>query len=550
MPTRGIERWLTQRLSARLGATPGAAGRGVRQRRLPVPGDAREPGAGPGASAPIPTPIPGCPQRAVWPLMEVVAGALRRPVARAARPAHPQLGDRGGVQALRQHPPRGRPLRPLRACTDPRCCSAGPPVPRRRARPPGRSSCGACCATASGSRARPSGCSTPVGDCGRSRQLLDLPPRLSLFGLTRLPASYLDVLEPLAEGRDVHLFLLHPSPALWERLAGRGRAGVAPRCRGRRTRRRPRRATRCCRRGAATPGRCSSCWAAAVPHGEEAPPAPDRRGRGRSCSGSKTTSAPTGLPSASGAGGDDDSRPVLAADDDSIRVHACHGRGRQVEVLRDAILHLLEDDPTLEPRDIIVMCPDIENFAPLIQATFGGHDLHGDSHGQTAHARDPPGRPLAPPDQPGHGRAGRGARAGDGADHRDRGARPGRSRAGAPAVPLQRRRPLPARGVGQRGVRPVGLRRGPPGLVPAGGHRGQHLAGGSGPDPARRGHGRGAAALFGGALPLDDVDSGDIDLAGRLAEFVDRLRGALDDLRRPPHGRRLGRDAGDASPTR
>ena len=71
--------------------------------------------------------------------------------------------------------------------------------------------------------------------------------------------------------------------------------------------------------------------------------------------------------------------PLLADDDDSIRVHSCHGRGRQVEVLRDAVLHLLEDDPTLEPRDIIVMCPDIETFAPLIQATFGGRGLEGAS---------------------------------------------------------------------------------------------------------------------------------------------------------------------------
>jgi exodeoxyribonuclease V gamma subunit len=39
--------------------------------------------------------------------------------------------------------------------------------------------------------------------------------------------------------------------------------------------------------------------------------------------------------------------------------------------MRDAILHLLADDPTLEPRDIVVMCPDIEVFAPLIHATFG-----------------------------------------------------------------------------------------------------------------------------------------------------------------------------------
>ena len=52
-------------------------------------------------------------------------------------------------------------------------------------------------------------------------------------------------------------------------------------------------------------------------------------------------------------------------------MHACHGRARQVEVVRDAILHMLQDDPTLEPRDVIVMCPDIEAFAPLIHATFG-----------------------------------------------------------------------------------------------------------------------------------------------------------------------------------
>ena len=83
---------------------------------------------------------------------------------------------------------------------------------------------------------------------------------------------------------------------------------------------------------------------------------------------------------------------------------------------------------------------------------------------------------------------------GVGADHRDRGARPGRARAGAPPVPFQRRRPVPARGMGRRGVRPLGLRRGAPELVPAGGHRGQHLAGRPGPDPARGDHGRRAAA--------------------------------------------------------
>ena len=36
--------------------------------------------------------------------------------------------------------------------------------------------------------------------------------------------------------------------------------------------------------------------------------------------------------------------------------------------------------------------------------------------------------------------------------------------------------------------------------------------------------------LFGGVLPLDDVESNTIDLAGRFAEFVDRLQAALDSL--------------------
>ena len=44
---------------------------------------------------------------------------------------------------------------------------------------------------------------------------------------------------------------------------------------------------------------------------------------------------------------------------------------RQVDVLREVLLGLLDDDPTLEPRDILVMCPDVETYAPLIVAGFG-----------------------------------------------------------------------------------------------------------------------------------------------------------------------------------
>ena len=59
--------------------------------------------------------------------------------------------------------------------------------------------------------------------------------------------------------------------------------------------------------------------------------------------------------------------------DGSVTIHACHGPARQVEVLREALLHLLDDDDTLQPRDIIVLCPDVDTFAPLISAAFGPH---------------------------------------------------------------------------------------------------------------------------------------------------------------------------------
>ena len=46
-----------------------------------------------------------------------------------------------------------------------------------------------------------------------------------------------------------------------------------------------------------------------------------------------------------------------------------------VEVLREVLVGLLQDDPTLEPRDVLVMCPDIETYAPLVQAARGEAEL-------------------------------------------------------------------------------------------------------------------------------------------------------------------------------
>jgi exodeoxyribonuclease V gamma subunit len=57
--------------------------------------------------------------------------------------------------------------------------------------------------------------------------------------------------------------------------------------------------------------------------------------------------------------------------DASIRFHVAHGPQREVEVLHDQLLDAFAADPTLRPRDVIVMVPDIHAYAPHIQAVFG-----------------------------------------------------------------------------------------------------------------------------------------------------------------------------------
>ena len=60
----------------------------------------------------------------------------------------------------------------------------------------------------------------------------------------------------------------------------------------------------------------------------------------------------------------------LDKEDNSIQFHSCHTAMREVEVLHDQILDCLQNDPELAPSDIIVMTPDIEKYAPYINAVF------------------------------------------------------------------------------------------------------------------------------------------------------------------------------------
>ena len=222
--------------------------------------------------------------------------------------------------------------------------------------------------------------------------LLDLPPRLAMFGLTALPATYLAVVEALGVHRDLHLLLLHPSRDLWDRVhdltadaraVGMGQAlplresdptadvprNPLLRSWGRDVRElqltTPLPTDATVTHHDLAPNHLNDLTTEPAPTVDDGPTLLERLQ-----SGVRDNVHPGALI------GDD--KPALDPKDRSVQLHDCHGRLRQVEVLRDAILHLLAEPDGPELRDIIVMCPDIETFAPLITAVFGAEAIVDD----------------------------------------------------------------------------------------------------------------------------------------------------------------------------
>ncbi len=66
----------------------------------------------------------------------------------------------------------------------------------------------------------------------------------------------------------------------------------------------------------------------------------------------------------------EDAGAAKSAADASLRIHACHTRQRELEVLRDALLDAIEQDG-VRAGEIVVMAPDIQSYLPLIPAVFG-----------------------------------------------------------------------------------------------------------------------------------------------------------------------------------
>jgi exodeoxyribonuclease V gamma subunit len=524
VPTRGIERWLTQQLSSALGASAGRGDGVCANVDFPTPrrlvGDAVAVASGIDADA-----DPWLPERAVWPLLEIVDESLAEPWLRS-------LAEHlGGPDDPARRARRFATVRHVADLFD-RYALHRPELVR---------------AWAAGDDAGIPGDAAwqaelwrrlreriPAADpaerlqgaCARLRDepgLVDLPQRLSLFGLTRLPAGHLSVLRALAAERDVHLFVLHPSPALWAKIAG---APPVVRRRDDPTATLP-------------ANRLLASWGhdarelQLVLAGEFAGHHHEVEQRGDTLLARIQADVR--------ADREADTHPLLDPEDRSIQVHSCHGRARQVEVLRDAILHLLADDPTLEPRDVIVMCPDIETFAPLIQATFGAGEV-SDADDEIDVLPDD----IRPPDlrvrladrslRQTNPILGVVARLIELADER---LTASQVLDLADRDPVRRRFGLDDADVArmEEWVRASGIRWGldaehrapfklealPTGTWRAGLDR--LLLGVTMSEDEQR--------LFAGVLPLDDVESGAIELAGRVAELLDRLRATLDALSRP-----------------
>jgi len=194
----------------------------------------------------------------------------------------------------------------------------------------------------------------------------ELPARLSLFGHTRLPLTDIELLAGLASHHDLHLWIPHPSADAWAALADL--RGVVPR--------RDDESHRFVHHPLlATLGRDLRELQRSLPVTAATDEFLPGRSHPATLLGWLQSDIATDSVRAQGR--------ILREDDRSVQVHSCHGPARQVDVLREVLLGLLADDETLEPRDILVMCPDIETYAPLIAANFGlgevvsgGHPAH------------------------------------------------------------------------------------------------------------------------------------------------------------------------------
>ncbi len=192
----------------------------------------------------------------------------------------------------------------------------------------------------------------------------DLPERISIFGLSSIPPFYLRVFFQLSRHCEVHLYSLEPSQEYFSHdLSGKKRAmletGASDEAGN------PLLASLGKLNRDFTDLRIALDEEAGFLTRDQPPVFIDP------ASSSMLELIQHDLLHAANRNDGDLPKVAISADDDSVQIHSCHSPMREVEVLYDHLLAMLDADPELQPRDILVMTPDIEKYAPLIHAVFG-----------------------------------------------------------------------------------------------------------------------------------------------------------------------------------
>lgn len=204
----------------------------------------------------------------------------------------------------------------------------------------------------------------------------DLPERLSIFGISYLPPFYLETLIAASSFIEVNFFLLNPSREFWFDI--RSSREIARELKRARVGREEGRGKEDLSGDALYLEEGNSLLASLGTLGREF------WSSLAECSGCENeyyvepgeVSLLAAIQSdilnlrERGVDGESDRRTEVFPGDRSLQIHACHSPMREVEVLHDSLLAILDADPSLQPHDIVVMAPDIEVYTPFIAAVF------------------------------------------------------------------------------------------------------------------------------------------------------------------------------------
>lgn len=190
-----------------------------------------------------------------------------------------------------------------------------------------------------------------------------LPERITVFGISYLPAFHLDIFTRIARHTDVNLFLLSPCRQFWgDILSARSIARRRPEERDYLVEGNPL---------LASLGKLARDFSTMVI--EAGSPALSETELYQDPGHERLLQAiQSDILNLRGEAGSVEEKRPIRPEDRSVQIHSCHGPLREIEILHDNLLDLLAREQDLTPRDIIVMTPDIETYAPYISMVFGG----------------------------------------------------------------------------------------------------------------------------------------------------------------------------------